>query len=926
MTARSTPPAQLLKSLGHRLVAVPVALVVLFALILIPLTPASATVTAPSTSHLVVVHAFASGGPHPLHLVGATVRISANGKVIGSGRTGRNGLATVQVSQSSRSFEVSVTQAHVAAKANPWTWTAFETSYRAPTTVCVSNLTTVGVAYRSLNPKASTAVVDSQLRKTFGLPSWYDPACGPESSLYFNGAAFYKAAWHKGGLKGYSSSLAQRMMAHPNSQVLAYRQPGATSSATFGPKLTAIDLTSATPWSSWGSYVSDFSTVLKSLSTVGNGALAFLGPYASAASGAASVLEEIGVLSGESTGPTTQDVLNALQTDFTQLETSIQALQSSVSQIQQQVSALQKNQLAGDLAGLMANTTSIVSAVKTDVAFLTAISADAQQISCGDPTTGGNGSCTNPQPIKSVCPASTLLAWNADGGGVIYPKGWQPSSRNTLDQACINYSNLIFGENGYVANVTGDSQLGGSPSNSLGVSSLGQLAADVNGTSNGVGIVQTSSQLMTSLTRFIDTQASSIPQATFDFYLSVYQDLMLIVTAEAGFIQEPVANLQLALAQQPTVAQFVQSDPSTVPVGTVVDTLTGQMWEQQIGANVNACTLYGYYGGSGINSNPSTITASSITPSNSYCGEQAIPPITATSGTGNTLNEAPNAVTPYNPLTVSPVTGMSAAAPFSDWFAATQSQFTGQGQPTGVGLYSNVAPQQGQTSGDAIQAPPEASTPGPGIAQALFGANNANTQSVPGNGIDWVVQPIQFYVVGYTCSQRCFTLNLITGQNTCSLAGNTQCGAPSAPGQNPGYGNVGLFDLNNGTPSSPLGVFATGINDSNQNGGGFNWLTSYAGCQQLTDFDQNCSYSPTFNAQYGAIDGGGGWATWFYRNPTTSSSGGSGAASSECYYYLPQGSQSSSANTSACPTTPGASGYNGLASQIFITQLNTTTG
>ena len=881
-----------------------------------PTSASSSTTTSASTARMVVpVVATAIGGLHVQQLVNAKVSVAVDGKVVGSKNTGRAGVAVIDVPAGSSSFEVTASDGVFSAKHTNWSWNTYVTGYHSPRTICVNGLTTVIARLHADQPDWSSSQLAHAVRHYFSLPSWYDLMCGPTSSVYFDSSTFTTLATARGGIQAYASSLASQISAHPSASTRRFYQSPTTSAQvnTAAKNLPSTPTLTSTPVN-WPSAVGNVGTgVYNSLGGIfqamDNDAL--LGPaLQSWVAGAGAIYTFIEALAGNSPAPTPtiQDVLTALQQDFQALDNSIQALQTSLNEIQVQITEVEATSLSNGQSNAVLDAGSLASAVATDHQALLTLSGLQEQISCGDDTnpTTSTSACTNPQSLAKVCPQGTLLTWNPQTSKVVYPTGWTGTSSSAIGKDCINYSELAFGEGGFVALVSGNSAKGGNPNSAIGFSSLGQLSTYVSGSGSTPGIVQYTSMQMTQLSRFIDSQASAVTQATFNYYLSVYDEMILCLLSYVALIQEPVANWQGQLNAQPTVGQFASADPTVVPPGTVLDTTTGVMWEQQIGANAT-CGNYGqgeyvtlFYCQPPANTlagTPSTLTPTSIT-MNPSSGPTSAPIIS--------MNVAPNAVTPTNPLTIT--AAQSTGSAFGDWYAAEDAQLTG--------LYNNAQPASGQAAGDWARSTPESSPAGPGMTTQIFGSSNGNFGGNAGGGIQFgPMQSPQLQYVGKPghCSIdpiQCYTASIVPTPQYCSLAGNPSCGTPSAP-----FGPGILFDLNNGSSNSS--VFAVlpqagnNINNNvwnsltgctNTNGNPFS--SSYEQCDPGDTVTYPGAFYPTLNNN--------GFVAWFYRNPQA------GASTSECYYYLPPSVTPAAGNTSACASPAAAAGHNGIFSQSML--------
>lgn len=813
-------------------------------------------------ARVVPVRAVVSGGTQRLPLVDGHVVLRHDGRRIGSGRTGRDGLALIRLRHVPRRLDAIVSGATVAGRPLHAALRARVARYRAPGELCVTPVTTLVAGQRGSLRRARQRV-----RSLLDLSPTDDLQCDDaRSDTWFDGRAFLAEAARHGGVTRHLDHLQRRLgRAH-------VAQATATSGNWANTASTAAEGVS-----------SGLEGLLKTGAFSSLGWLKAAAGWSTVAFGTFDVLD---AFFGGDSGPTDADVISDLNADFTALDDAVTELQDAVSLVQQSVTQVEATVLGSAQAQIVADAASMASDITTVAGYLNSLTSAADQITCGSAA-----QCpSNPPSVAQTCPASTLLTWNDQTGQVVYPAGWTTTGTTALENACISYSELVYGEGGFVSQVQ---------TYGLSWASLGTLASWVNGTGSVPGIVQYTSMGTMVQVRFLDNPSSLVTQAIFDSYLGLYQQLMTELMVYASATGEPAIDQQTGLTAQPTVGQFEAAAPTTVPPGTVVDATTGLVWSQGIGADVQcgyllgqpnlsgACAASGAVpaasaGGVGFTNAPATLTPQSI----SGPGLQTI---ASASGAAPTLNVGAGAVTPIDPTSITSPT--TTGTPLADWYAASPAQTST--------LFANATPAAGQTGGDWLQQS-AGQNGGAGFSASLFGGGI----SIPVSGVTF--QRTGTNGVCFT-ADGCYTEQIAGPSASCTLAGNTGCASPSlnpAPGAN-------ASDLNNGG----AGALQAAL-------GAANWTTAFSGCTDVDILNGQCRSgdTATYPSAFGALDAAG-WVTWFVRNPPPTPSG----QTTECYFYAPPdynptpgvyATPNTAQGSAACPS-PAYPGNNGLLSQTL---------
>ena len=840
-------------------------------------TSAASAAAAPRThegpqpaAHVVPVRAVLSGGVHRLPLVGARVVLRHDGQRVGTGRTGRDGLALVRVRRVPDRLTASVSGGRVGGRPLHAVLRATVSGYRAPAELCVTPVTTLVVAVRT-GKRLSLPAARERVRRSLKLSRHDDLQCDDaRTDAWFDGRAFLADAARDGGVARHLRRLARRI-AQRGARAQAAQSGGGNNWATTASTAAEGVSNGLEGLLKTGAFSS--LTWLKAAagwSLVGTGAFDLLDAFF-----------------GGSSGPTNGDVISDLNADFTALDDAVGELQDAVSLVQASVTQVEATVLGAAQAQIVADAAGMASDITTVSGYLGSLVSAANQLTCGTATT-----CPTTAPtVAQVCPASTLLTWNNETGQVVYPAGWTGSGTTTLQNDCISYSELVYGEGGFVSQMQ---------TYGLSWASLGTLNSWVNGTGSVPGIVQYTSMGTMVQVRFLDNPSSLVTQAIFDSYYALYQQLVNALMVYASAIGEPAIDQQTGLTAQPTPGQFQAAAPTTVPPGTVVDATTGLVWSPAIGANVQcgyllgqpnlsgACQIAGSVGQDvtgnvGFTNAPATLTPQSI----SGPGLQTI---SAAATTAPTLNVAAGAVTPIDPTSITSPT--TAGTPLADWYAATPAQTST--------LFANATPASGQTGGDWLQQP-AGQNGGAGFSAAIFG-----------NGVSVPVGSQTFETPGTNgvciSSRECYTVSVAGAATSCSLPGNTGCASPA-------YGTANVSDLNNGGLNSGVGALQAAT-------GASNWIVTVSGCTDVDMFTGQCRSGDTvtYPSAFGALDGTG-WVTWFVRNPPPTPSG----QTNECYFYAPPDYSPTPGVYNTPNTTQGAAacqapaypGNNGLLSQTL---------
>jgi hypothetical protein len=813
----------------------------------------------PPPARVVPVRAVVSGGIERLPLVGARVVLRHDGRRVGQGRTGRQGLALIHLAHVPRRLDARVSGGRVAGHALSGALRARVAGYRAPAELCVTPVTTLVASQRG-----PLSRVRKQVRALLKLSANDDLQCDDaRSDAWFDGRAFLADAARHGGVARYLAQLERRLGRAHVAQATAtsgnWASTAATAAEGVSSGLQGLLKTGAFSSLTWLKAAAGWSTVA-------------LGTF-----------DVLDAFFGGQSGPTNADVISDLDQDFTALDDAVGELQDAVSLVQASVTQVEATALGTAQAQIVADAASTANQVTTVANYLNSISSAAVQITCGS----ANQCPSNPPSVSQTCPASTLLTWNDETGQVVYPAGWTGTGTTTLENDCISYSELVYGEGGFVSQVQ---------TYGLSWASLGTLNSWVNGTGSVPGIVQYTSMGTMVQVRFLDNPSSLVTESMFDSYLALYQQLMTELMVYASATGEPAVDQQTGLTAQPTVGQFEAAAPTTVPPGTVVDATTGLVWSQAIGANIQCGYLLGQpnisgscatagtvspgaAGSVGFTNAPATLTPQSI----SGPGLQTI---AATSGGAPTLNVGSGAVTPIDPISITSPT--ATGTPLGDWYAASPEQT--------ATLFANATPAAGQTGGDWLQQP-AGQNGGAGFSAAVFGAG----VSIPVNTLTFQRLDTNGFCI---TADGCYTEPIASPATSCTLAGNTGCASPSL---NP----ASVSDLNNGG----TGALQTASSAAN-------WSTSFSGCTDVDALTGQCRSgdTATYPSAFGGLDANG-WVTWFVRNPPPTPSG----QTSECYFYAPPdynptpgvyATPGTTQGSAACQP-PAFPGNNGLLSQTL---------
>lgn len=833
------------------------------------LASASSSAVAPLTHvvHAVVaVRSFAVGGVKPVPLVDAEITVMSGTKSLGSDRSGRKGVGLIDIPHAApTSIDVRVRNGYVSGKRFPGTFRALVTGYKAPATVCVNPLTTLVAKVATDSPTESVATASRQVRTYLGVPNSFDLSCAQNGS-YFDGALFLRDATSHGGLDKYVNSLADIVRTDPRARTSRYQDLASARATGSVQKVASRYVTARGARAVAGRSLSNLtlgSVAGDALQGVGKGlsSLARAGSsYGGWLSFGSAAFTIAGLIASNASNSTTTILndLNTLQSDYSNLAESISDLQSQVTEVQSEIMNLATMTQQQTLTLLTEGLSPTPSDITTTAALLNTVLGEINQLACGDSSSpsAALSSCTSMQALAKVCPKGTLLRWNSATGAPNYSAaGWkdgnppnEPADGTAAN--CVALSEALYTGGGFIS--TMDNSL-----DSGSTADLGNFASDAMTESPQGGIVQYTSMVAAATARFIDNTISMATQATFDYYLSLYEQLALEVVEYAAFTNETQSNLMVGLNQQPTVAQLENYDPTTVPPGVVVDSDTGLMWDQQLavsyGGNVaNVCSSY-FSGGS------STITTSGVAVSNIG----SCPSSTATDA---------SIVTPINPTSV---TSTSTGSAFSDWSGSTTTQLQG--------LFAGANPPSGQSDGAWLQQSPESAPPGAGFSSAMFNGGVGDTLPVTSVALE--------SGIGYpesSCGMNwCdYSLNIIIGASPCILSFSS-CGLPAYDPS-----GTGVFDLNNG---GDPGSFSQASQAANWNSG------TGTLCTDWSFFDNDCKSGQT--VAYGGTTTGLSFVNWFYRTPTTSN------GYAECYYYLPTSTNAGTCSFSA-PTN-----HNGITSQ-----------
>jgi hypothetical protein len=836
--------------------------------------------------HPIPVRVFDAGGPTARWVAGAPVRVVQDGRVIGRGRTGPLGLAVVRAHGAPHAFRV------VADLPGGGHYSADVVRRRPVGTVFVNPVTTVADRVRR-SAGVSRAEAARRTRNRLGLPAGFDLATGPRGDAWFDGRRFLKRARTAGGRE----QLLRRVVAQTarSAKGAPFRRAGLSAAPVRRRGLVAhaaqdSGTTASSYVSSTGSALDDVGSGFDGLSKI-----APTVPWLAVASGwgdALGGLVDVGGLIAGLFGatqvptPTIADAMQQISQSTQQLQSSINNVATSVQTVEAQLRSVDTNVAWQGNEISNGEMTPLVARINQNSTLLENVTAAGLQVVCQGQTVTSTG-CASPSTaaIDTLCPAATVISWSVPSGTVVYPAGWQPNPTypaGSLAQLCSDYYTVLYGEGGFVSAMTGTG--GGSAGDALGWPDLETLTSFISGTPATVGVVAYSSNVLTTGSRFMDSTLSSQPITLGNYYIALYATAVAVMDAFAGAIQMPQQNLEANLSPLPMPLSLQTALPSPVPEGTVLDTSTGIMWNQDVSLNVPCAQL---------------TPASSPIAATPQCPSTGAPtavtdPMTVTpSGATFTASGAAAGVN-ANAASDAPASFQAASgATFTDWYGAG-SQYGG--------LFANAPtaqnpPPAGLTStGWLATSTTAAANNGAGMDPAIFGSANPNV----GSGMT-----VSVNVGGpYAPNLQVATVN----PNSCSAATTSACGVPTFyAGWNSSV-QYDIGDLNNDTNGTT--VFNTAWTTA------FNVLTTQSFCANMTqnwalaeqDPQLICTDMQSPPALFSRLDSGG-WVTLLYRNP-----GASGAADPGCYYWLaPSAAQGSSttnggANTSACPSSGGLIG------------------
>jgi hypothetical protein len=599
--------------------------VVGLALLIALLGAASAEAAA---DQLVVVRAVVPRATTDIPLTDANVVVRHDGRVLGRGRTGSEGLALIQVPRVPSTLTVTVRDARIRERALGGTLTASVLHARSMRRVCVVPPNAMVAHALSTDPAHTWFGVPKRAHQRIDLDDRDATDCDADTP-----AGPARARSWIGDTATTSNGI-------------RYAFDGLTKTGQFtGPWLQG--LSQATGWTT----------------------LAF------------SAFEILNGVLGEEKGPSNGDVIADMAAHFEVMQKSIDGLSAGITAINAEVTQLHGDVLSGTLTGLVSDATPLVSQIQNTGVYLQTVLQSANQITCPDPS-----GCPTPQPtVAQVCPPATLLGWDNVKRRRVVPDGWDKKqhSQDPLDKQCIGYSNALYGPGGFVEQAMAAN---------LSWQSLTTLADWVTGSNGNPGILQYTSMVNTNNVRFVDTRTSLVTASVVDYYSSLYQQLLAEVMAFTAAIDEPSTNVEIGLRNVMPPSRFASFAPTIVPPGTVVDSTTGLMWSTEIGVNAPCLNLIarGTECWHNVGSNAGFFhTATTLTPT-LVGGNDQLPAITPTSTAPLTLNVVPGAVTPMDPLTVAE--SSLTAAPLSDWYAAGDEQrlglFAGAAGPVGPWLRS----------------------------------------------------------------------------------------------------------------------------------------------------------------------------------------------------------------------------------------------
>jgi hypothetical protein len=532
-------------------------------------------------SRVIPVRVLVAGGPRPLALVGAAVRLVAagggpHGKVLAVGRTYSRGLAIV-VGVGARipsRFDVIATGGWISGRRFRGRLSAQVRRYPDGRTVVVDLATTLSSGVCWQRRRLSGAQCDARVRTYLGLPR-ATALGGLIGERFFDGRRFLRDARDHGGL-GHDLVALTRRIARGTGKAVSFAHH-------YLPGVVVTRL----PTPTTGTRAQEASGDMAPFAASGVGGwLGFLGSVGGAANGAGRAFSLISQLSGIINGTSPSDELANVDSALQQINAQLADLQVETKQLGTQITQ-------GNYSQLAANAADEVNSISDGASSFETVLDEAAQIGCGDYShpidPGSSLPCSSPQSPATVCSASA------------------EASNATLKQACIAFGDLplpadaasfytrsdaptaatesLVGE--FINEITQQSLLSDASVQDL----ANQLGGDQGGGAPGTyGLMQYGSAYAASGPFFVSTNSQTV-QDIYGYYFDAFVAGLTMRAAYDGLDQIPQTEYESAT--NTTLSDYddlAAAAPVALPTGTFIDTAAYTMWSGQIGEVVTQGT------------------------------------------------------------------------------------------------------------------------------------------------------------------------------------------------------------------------------------------------------------------------------------------------------------------------------------------------
>jgi hypothetical protein len=552
--------------------------------------PSAGAASTNRSIRFVQVHALAAGGPHPLPVVDARIRVLSSRhrgsrRTIARGRTGFTGTA-VAVADTKRgtSFRRArhLDQAHQARIPRHFTVQVsgglidgkrfrgkllgkVQHHGKRPVTIEVNPATTLSVMYCRRHKALAMRVCRRSVARFLDLSGGTNLTTDLIGGQVLDGRQLLQSAGGAGGLGRYLKQLT-REMGHPGSITThPFHSPDRNLSYVKSPLPKMVGLTPnvQTDSGSW------FETLYG---------------YAQTANGVAKFVNSITSLVNFAGGGGDQAAQQLQQIDKTLIE-----VQSQIAQLQTEVSSIDAKVDKGDFQAAAAQAAGPVLAISNNQSSYLAVTNLAAQISC-PPRAGG---CTNPQSPAQVCENAATASVQADCmalGNLPLPGG----------QSAINY----YLDPSHQGNDIGQFVWEMTQNNKWDDTSIQQIAnalggAHVAGGNIGGGMFDYGSNYLATdtgpnagnpIAPLFGTDSDQQLQNLIGYYMAAYVAGTTMRGSYYGFNQVPKTTYQSPVQNSlDYYRKLVASAPVPLPAGTFIDTdapigTAGRMWSGQLGS------------------------------------------------------------------------------------------------------------------------------------------------------------------------------------------------------------------------------------------------------------------------------------------------------------------------------------------------------